>query len=257
LRHQEYEIVGIVPMAGKGSRLGKLPFSKELYPVDYENGKLKVVANHLMDSMVDAGVSQIHIVIRDGKWDIPAYYKSTFSNKTPICYHITEYEYGVPFSVNQANAFLNDKHVVLGFPDILFKPKNACKNIVDQLLSSDVSIVLGLFPVSNPTKYDMVLIDDNDLVQDIVIKPTETTYKYGWILAAWKSPFNHYLNQFIQSSLSSKTSDELINSEIFFGDVIIAAIESGLQVKGVVFDKGKSVDLGTPENLRGSSFFGV
>ena len=51
---------GIIPAAGKGSRIQPLAFSKELLPVgsrrDHGNEKPVAVAEHLLDRMVAAGV---------------------------------------------------------------------------------------------------------------------------------------------------------------------------------------------------------
>ncbi len=242
-------LVGIIPAAGLARRLGGLPFSKELYPLGVENGKVKVASRHLLDSMAEAGASQIHMIIRNGKWDIPAYYGSSFSKEVSIGYHIAEYGYGVPFTVNQAYPFIKDKNVLLGFPDIIFNPHNAFANIYEELIKSDIPIALGLFPVSNPAKFDMVVMDDFKMINRIIIKPTEGNFQSAWIIAAWKPEFSYYLNQFVKRELSSKSEDELNNTELHFGHVIISALEDGLKARGVLFENGSSLDIGTPEDL--------
>ena len=242
-------LVGVIPAAGTATRLGKLPFSKELYPLGIEKGEVMVTSRYVMDSMAEAGASQIHMVIRDGKWDIPAYYGSRFSEGVFIGYHIAEYGYGVPFTVNQAYPFVKDKNVLLGFPDIIFKPADAYSRLVKELNHSAAPIVLGLFPVSNPAKFDMVETDDRGFVERIVIKPEEGDFDHAWIIAAWKPEFSDYLNSFVNKTLATHTKDELNKTEFHFGHVIIAALNDGMDARGIAFENGSSFDIGTPEDL--------
>lgn len=254
MSNDNYIISGIIPAAGHATRLGKLPFSKELYPIDVDKARTKVVSSHLLEAMTKSGVDQIHIVIRDGKWDIPAYYGSKYRDK-PVCYHIAEYGYGVPFTVNQAYSFVKDNIVILGFPDILFEPKNAYQRLIDELMKSDTSIALGIFPVSKPEKWDVVQLDNDNMVEKIEIKPKNGHNKNAWVIAAWKPEFSVYLNTFIESSLKEKTNDELTNSELHFGDAIISAMQNGIKVKGVIFSEGKCLDTGTPAEMKMANKF--
>lgn len=257
----DHQIIGIIPAAGQATRLGKLPFSKELYPIGfekYENKSTpKVVSSYLLDNMAVAGVSEFHFVIKNGKWDIPAYYKSGKNFNYNICYHIAEYDYGVPFSVNQAYHFYKDKIVVLGFPDNLFRPENAFSRLIEKLIEKkNISIALGLFPASRPEKCDMVIFDEDKRISEIKIKSSNTKkLKYAWIIAAWKPEFSDFLHSFVVNKLATKSSMELTNTEYHMGDVIISAIKNGLKVQGVVFDEGKFIDIGTPEDLSISTAF--
>ena len=242
-------IAGIIPMAGKASRLGNIPFSKELYPLGYAGNRIKVVSEHLMESMALAGAEHLHIVLRNGKWDIPAFYGSDFGTSTSIAYHIARYEYGVPFTVHQAYPFIKDKFVLLGFPDILFEPRDAFLSLHHKLMNSKAMVGLGLFPVTNPCKYDMVGLDQQERIREIQIKPVSTGYHYAWIIAAWKPEFNAFIHEYIQMQLMSKSTDELESLELHFGNILISAIEKGMHIMGVKFEDGRSIDIGTPEDL--------
>ena len=74
------EIVGLVPAAGKATRLGQLPCSKELYPYGFHyagrDKKLspKVVGHFLLEKMRLANIKKVYIILREGKWDIPKYF---------------------------------------------------------------------------------------------------------------------------------------------------------------------------------------
>ena len=258
------KVIGIIPAAGKASRLGRLPFSKELFPVGIENEEIdkypKVVSRFLLEYMSLAGISEFHFILRNGKWDIPAYYGSGNQLDCSICYHVTEYEYGVPFTLNQANPFVKDKIVALGFPDILLKPESAFKDIICKLKEEEnTSVVVGLFPTTQPEKYDMVDFDENFAIEDIVIKnPNQTQLSFAWIIAAWKPEFTAFINSFVNEKLQTETVKELTDNEYYLGDVFLSAIKSGLKIKGVVFNDGDFLDIGTPEDLnKVNSFYSV
>ncbi|MBE7220674.1 MAG: nucleotidyltransferase family protein, partial [Caulobacteraceae bacterium] len=65
---------GIVPAAGRGSRIQPLAFSKELLPVgsrlDAGVERPCAVSEYLLDRMVAAGATKICFVISPGKSDI-------------------------------------------------------------------------------------------------------------------------------------------------------------------------------------------
>jgi len=249
-------IVGLIPCAGKGARLGLLPFSKELYPVGWDEGmkkqNVKVVSSYLINHMQDAGVNNFHIIIKEGKWDIPAYFNKVPNWNLNFCYHIANVDYGVPFSLYSALPFIKNKVVCLGFPDILFKPKNMYNELLSKLSSkTGVSIVLGVIPINRPEKFDMVEYDHNDKIKGIVIKSSSVKHlKYGWINAVWNSEFSEFLNSYVSDLFKLKSSKELRNSEIYIGDVIRAAIENGYNVESVIFENGVCLDVGTPEDLQ-------
>jgi glucose-1-phosphate thymidylyltransferase len=74
------EVIGLIPAAGLASRLSPLPCSKELFPIGFKassrghNLNPKVVCHYLLEKMRLAGITNAYIVIREGKWDIPAYF---------------------------------------------------------------------------------------------------------------------------------------------------------------------------------------
>ena len=59
------ELIGLIPAAGKGVRLG-LPYPKELYPVIRDN-HFKPVSQFVLDCMTEAGIKHIVFVINETK----------------------------------------------------------------------------------------------------------------------------------------------------------------------------------------------
>ena len=257
----ENYVVGIIPSAGMGTRLGYLPFSKELFPIGKKEfqGKIvpKLACDHLIDHMTNAGIKEIHFVLRKGKWDIPNYYGGGLNHRFQACYHVADYSYGVPFSVNQVFPFIKNKIVVLGFPDILFKPKNAYNLLLEAFKENDnTDVVLGVMPVLRPEKWDMVELDSEQNVKRLIIKSNDgKKMPYGWTIAAWKQQFSEFLNHKISTLILEKSKTELENIEIYFGHIIIEAIKAGFKVRGVIFDNGSCLDIGTPEDLAISTSF--
>ena len=73
------DIVGIIPAAGTATRLSPLPCSKEILPVGMEQWgdkpyrRPKVAIQYLLDAMREAGIKKTYLIIRNNKWDIPAF----------------------------------------------------------------------------------------------------------------------------------------------------------------------------------------
>ena len=80
---------GIVPAAGRGSRLQPLAFSKELLPVGSrkEAGIERpcAVSEYLVERMILGGADKICFVISPGKSDIMEYFGASFGSR-PIVY---------------------------------------------------------------------------------------------------------------------------------------------------------------------------
>jgi len=75
----QQKIVGLIPAAGKAERLAPLPCSKEIYPLGLhgpqkkKDFRIRVVSEHLLESMQLAGIAKVFIILRKGKWDILQY----------------------------------------------------------------------------------------------------------------------------------------------------------------------------------------
>lgn len=73
-----HELIGVIPAAGRATRLGHLPCSKEVLPIGWElgpNGRPRAVVacEPLLRQMHRAGASRAFVVVGTGKWDVPAF----------------------------------------------------------------------------------------------------------------------------------------------------------------------------------------
>ncbi len=246
---QERDVIGLVPAAGRADRLGALPCSKEIYPLGFHadsegRERPRPVCGRLLDSFARAGVSRAFILLRRGKWDIPALLGDGSSYGLPIAYLAFEPTANVPETLDRAYAFVSEATVALGFPDIVIEPSDAYRRLLRRLRQSDAEVVLGLFPTDQSWKADMVEIDDREHVRRIVIKQTETSLRFTWSIAVWGPAFSRYLHEFEGGDRAAGAT------EIYIGDVIQAAVDDGMPVIGERFEEGSFLDIGTPEDLR-------
>ena len=257
---QQQEIIGILPAGGQATRIAPLPCSKELYPIGFRSVasssslRPKVVCHYLLEKMRLAGITKTYIVLRPGKWDIPAYFGSGSLLDMNLGYLIMGLPFGVPYTLDQAYPFVQNSLVALGFPDILFQPEDAFVRLLARQASSNVDVVLGLFPTNQSYKAGMVDFDSQGRVRLIIEKPRHTTLRYMWGIAVWTPTFTQFMHQYLAEvaaqRLNKGSSDNLPPlQELPIGDVIQAAIANGLQVEAEVFPDGTYLDIGTPEDL--------
>jgi glucose-1-phosphate thymidylyltransferase len=253
-------IIGLVPAAGKAARLSPLPFSKELYPVGFQrldNGRSlhpKPVCVYLLEKMRLAGTTEAYIVLRKGKWDIPAYLCDGKMLNMHLAYLMMDLPFGVPYTLDQAYPFVQDAIVAFGFPDIIFQPEDAFVQLITRQAESNADIVLGLFPTDKPQKWDMVHLDQDGRIQQIIIKPPHTHLRYTWTIAIWTPVFTRFMHEYVAGlqGLKKRNSAENNSSEpreLFVGDVIQAAIQNDMGIDTVVFPDGSCLDIGTPEDM--------
>lgn len=256
--HQE--VIGLIPAGGRAIRIAPLPCSKELYPIGFrqveKDGSLrpKVICHYLLEKMRLAGITKSYIVLRDGKWDIPAYLGDGKMFNMSLAYLTMRLSFGVPYTIDQAYPFVKHAIVALGFPDILFQPDNVFLQSLNRRTETNADIVLALFPTDNPQKWDMIDLDEKGQIRQFVIKPSQTHLRYTWTTAVWTPIFTHFMHKYLVAiqkgtegnNICSNTSEQ---PELFVGDVIQAAIHEGLRVEGVLFPRGTCLDIGTPEDL--------
>ena len=243
-------IIGLVPMAGRATRLGLLPGSKELLPLGFQalpDGMLrpKVVSHYLLEAFSDAGIRKVVMVLRPGKWDIPAYYRDGGDFGLDIAYTLAKLPWGVPYTLDSAYAFVKDAHIAVGFPDIVYEPSDAFRHLRARLNETQADVVLGLFPATAPQRSDMVALSEDGRVRDIVVKPQVTHLSLSWGLALWSPRFTEFLHSYLEKLVLTEDVPEVQLSPIF-----LAASEAGLEVQTHTFATGTFFDIGTAEGLK-------
>jgi glucose-1-phosphate thymidylyltransferase len=247
------EIIGLIPSAGQATRISPLPLSKELYPIGFQpigpNGspRPKVVCQYLLEKMRIAGISNAYLILRSGKWDIPAYFGDGAMLKMNLGYLLMGLPYGVPYTLNQAYPFVKGATIAMGFPDILFQPQDAFVKLLERQAQSGAEVVLGLFPTDQPENVGVVDFDSKGRVQLIAEKSQLTHLRYMWAIAVWTPTFTQFLYEYL-AKIEAKNA-VIPRQELPIGDVIQAAIAEGFSVEAEAFTEGRYLDIGTSENL--------
>lgn len=235
--------VGLIPAAGMAARLGTLPCSKEILPVPGADGTLRPLCADLLEAYAAVGIERVYVVLREGKWDIPAFLGSGADFGLDIAYRVTPPTRGVLETVDRAWPFVRDCRVALGFPDLQFSPREAFGALLDRAGEADV--VLGLFPAQDPQGCDLVATDVDGRVTEVQIKPRRSPLRETWMLALWGPAFTELVHREV-ATLSAR------DTECHLGEGIRMALRNGLRVLGVRIPGGRCRDLGTPRALVGA-----
>ena len=244
-------IIGVVPMAGRATRLAGLPCSKEIHPVEPRRGghnageQPRVVCEYLLGKMHKAGITRAYVILREGKWDIPTYLGDGSQAGLHLAYLMMGLPYGTPYSVDQAYPFIQQTLVALGFPDMILGPENIFGKLLEYQRLNHADVALGLFPVDRPEKVDMVELSRDGTVERIVIKPQHTDLQLTWGVAVWTPVFSRFMHNFLASHQKIARGE----AELFMGDIVQAGINEGLSVYGLQVSALPFIDIGTPDDL--------
>ena len=175
---------GIVPAAGRGSRIQPLAFSKELLPVgsrrDGAAERPCAVSEYLLDRMVDGGADKICMVISPGKHDILAYYGAGYGG-ADVAYVVQPQPAGLCDAVFRAAPLIPPgEPVMVGLPDTVWFPRSGFAALPDDALS------FLLFPVERPELFDAVVLNRDGTVAEIQVKREGAASR--WIWGAFKMP---------------------------------------------------------------------
>ncbi len=231
------KMIGLIPAAGKGSRLG-LPFPKELYPIIF-NDNYKPVAEFIVDNLVIAGIDHICFVINETKHQLLGYFGTGEKFGCRFSYVYQDFQSiknaqspGLAQAIDASFHLINDKVVYFGMPDTIITPKNVFQKLQNSF-QKDIDVLLGLFITSTPEKFGMVETDINNIVHKIIDKPKESSLTKMWGCIVWGPKFSVFLHESVQSG------------EYDFANILNSAINNGLIVQSNFFPEGNYIDIGT------------
>jgi dTDP-glucose pyrophosphorylase len=175
---------GIIPAAGRGTRIQPLAFSKELLPVGSRliqgSERPRAVGDYLVERMLMAGVDRICFVIAPGKSDIVEHFGGE-SGGASICYAVQPQPVGLCDAIFRPLPFIApDETVAIGLPDTIWFPVDGLTFLPRDRLS------FLLFPVSRPDFFDAVVAADDGEVQEIQVKRRDANS--NWIWGAIQAP---------------------------------------------------------------------
>ncbi len=175
---------GVIPAAGRGTRLQPLAFSKELIPLGsrVDNGIERpcAVGEYLLERMILGGVDKICMVISPDKSDILSYFGDSYGSAN-IVYAVQPQPRGLCDAVFRAHSLVTGiEPVIVGLPDTVWFPDSALTRLPDDVLS------FLLFPVERPEFFDAVVVDGAGRVAEIQVKCQNASSH--WIWGAFKIP---------------------------------------------------------------------
>ncbi len=235
---------GIVPAAGRGSRMQPLAFSKELLPVGtrtevHPSGTVerpRAVSEYLLERMIRAGATRLCFVISPGKSDILEYYGASFSG-IPIVYVVQPAPAGLCDAIFCAASLISaqgDEEVLLGLPDTVWLPEDGLA-----VLPAGVLAFL-LFPVEHPELFDAVLLDESGAVLRIEVKQAQPSSPLVWGAVRMPGRVYHALWALWRTP---ERKDE------YLGTLVNAWLAAGGRAVGIAAGT-HYVDTGTPHGFR-------
>ena len=230
---------GIVPAAGRGSRIQPLAFSKELLPVGSrvldDVQRPCAVSEYLLERMIRGGADKICFVIGAGKSDIMEYFGGSFGS-ADLAYVVQPQPAGLCDAVFRASALIAPTDTVaVGLPDTIWFPDTGLASLPDDQLS------FLLFPVERPELFDAVALaaDDWHVTEIRVKQPNPGTH---WIWGAFKMPSSVF-HDLHRLWLERERRDE------YFGTLINAYLAAGGTALGIKAGEAY-VDVGTLQGYR-------
>lgn len=265
------EIVGLIPAAGRATRLAPLPCSKELLPIGFQSAaegadrKPKPVSQYLLDRMKLAGARKVFFIARQGKWDIADYYGDGSRLGLQLAYLHVGAPWGPPFTLAQATPFIGDADVVFGFPDILIDPPDSFEPLLARMHASNADVVLGLFDCRADEPGDVIRTDGSGRVVGLETKeerPLRPDRYVCWMFAVWRQSFTRFMTEHCrklaaQAEATVRQAPGAKAPEWPVGAVIAAAMREGLHVDSVYFQSGRFLDVGTPDGITAAAGFPI
>lgn len=229
---------GIIPAAGRGSRIQPLAFSKELLPVgsrvDAGIERPCAVSEYLVERMIAGGVDKIAFVISPGKSDIMEYYGAG-PRGVSAAYVVQPSAAGLCDAIFRAAPLVGaDEHVLIGLPDTVWFPREGFATLPDGQLS------FLLFPVDHPEFFDAVVLDEGGRVREIQVKLANAASDWIWGAFKLSGRIFHDLHDLWSAR---NRSDEYI------GTLVNAYIAAGGTAVGVTTGRAY-VDVGTFNGYR-------
>lgn len=237
------QVIGLIPAAGKGVRLG-LPYPKELYPIIRDN-HYKPIAQYVLDNLTAAGLNHVVFVINETKHQLLGFFGNGHRFGCQISYVVQEQNSargestspGLAHALDSAYHLTQGKTVFFGMADTIMQPQDVFARAWAAASMED-DVVLVLFTTERPEKFGMVRMDHDGRVLEIVDKPRETDLTEMWGCILWRPRFTEHLHDCVaQQGISD------------FALIMNSAIAAGYRFRGVHILDGTYIDLGTYEEI--------
>lgn len=251
------EVIGLIPAAGRGTRLPGRQGSKEVLPLPepLRQRGLEVAAEPLVWGFAQAGIRRALVLLRPGKEDIPRRLGPRRFG-VELIYHEVGETGSVVETLAAAAPSVAGAVVALGFPDVLLRPPNGFDALLRRLEEGRGAVgILGLYPNDRPTRSDVVELAADAAVRRILVKSSRPAPGLVWMTAVWRPRLTAFLAAHVARRGPRTRGEGGAWRERQPGDVLNAALAAGLRLDAVAFADGASLDIGTPEDLERAAAF--
>ncbi len=230
------EITFIIPCAGKGSRLGA-PWPKELFVIDKNISLIDVYFDHIKQFKNNC---QVVIIISEEKMELVKYlskYKEDFD--IIFCYQKPQFK-ELGGAIKSAENYLSKKNILL-LPDLLLSDKFIelkMQMYIDNLDRDNIAYLIKEEKnLETLAKLGNVLINDNNIITEVVDKPTIDTIK--------EKNYQHYWCSF---GFTDKIKEQFLKE---FDDLIskIPLNKNNCLIGGTAVYIDNAIDLGIWTNI--------
>ncbi len=242
--------VGIIPAAGRATRLRPFRYPKELFPIGYvwekdkdRNIELKVVCQYVMECLVAADIAQAYIVMSDHKFEVVRFLADGADYGLNLAYLYQRELLGLPFAIDCAYQWMKDAISVLVLPDTILEPYDCVRQTLNFLYETSADLVLGVFPTDHPEDLCPVQFDTKGKVQKLYDKATSRGLMNTWGLAVWQPRFADFLHEQVRATKLAAEKESIL------ADIFSQAITQGLKVYAFPIPQGKFWDIGKSSSL--------
>lgn len=246
-------LVGLLPAAGRGTRLEPYRSPKELLPLMLRHGPdgteaIPTPVCHLvLRSMRQAGAQRCVVVISNDKQEIPRTLGSGAEVGLTLAYVHQAEPRGLTDVVRCAQPWLEGADVVFGMPDTVVLPDDAVQRLHQRRLEQGADVMLGVFPTDEPERLAPVDVAEGGHVRGVHDKPGHRRWLNTWGVLAWGPAFTSFCCEWERERAAAGRGHEGVISH-----AMEAARGAGLCVRALEFPAGVFVDLGTPRGLAAS-----
>jgi glucose-1-phosphate thymidylyltransferase len=238
-------LVGLLPAAGRATRLRPYRSPKELVPLILagpDGAAMPVPVCHFaLDALRRAAVDRAVLVISDDKLEVVRVLADGADYGVPLGYVVQPEPLGLTHVVACAAPWLAGADVLLALPDTVIFPDDALARVAERRRETDADLVLGVFPTEEPERLAPVELEAGGGVRAIHDKPAVAPARNTWGVIGWSPRFTAFCVDW-EARRPGGAEGKLSHA-------MEAARQAGLDVRAVELVDGIFRDIGTPGGL--------
>jgi glucose-1-phosphate thymidylyltransferase len=240
------DFVGLIPAAGKATRLAPFRYPKELLPIGYEmtpegGARPRAVAEYGVEALRAAGIDHMFFVVAPWKLDLVSYFGDGTQLGVSIGYLCQEEARGLPHAIDIARQWTSGRHVALVLPDTIVRPADALAALRTRYLDTGADLALAVFPTDQAWRLGPVVLRGGN-VERVLDKPHGPAPANTWGAAIWGERFASLLHERLAQARPEA-------GEPVLGQFFDLAVRRGLRTVAVEFPGGSFDDAGTCEGI--------